>query len=115
MAARRGEITPVANVALVLEYEATCRRQEHIAASGLTAAEVDVFLAVIVAVTEPVESHFIWRPCLRDPDDELVLEAAVNGRAAAIITYNRRDFGEIPSQFGVDVLTPIEAIRRMKL
>ncbi len=115
MAARCGDITLVANVALVLEYEEICRRPEHIAVSGLTSAEVDIFLAVVVAMTEPVESHFIWRPLLRDPDDELVLEAAVNGRATAIVTYNRRDFGQIPSQFGVEVLTPIETIKRIKL
>ena len=104
----------LANVALVLEYEATCRRLEHIAAAGLDAAEVDIFLAALVAMTEPVESHFIWKPQLRDPDDELVLEAAVNGRAAAIVTFNQRDFGAVPLRFGVEVLTPVEAVRRIR-
>ena len=45
---------------------------------------------------EPVETHFMWRPQLRDPADELVLEAAVNGRAEALVTFNRRDFGAVP-------------------
>jgi len=114
MAAQGGKITPVANVALALEYEATCRRKEHIAASGLSLTEVEIFITAVVAMAEPVESHFMWRPQLRDPSDELVLEAAVNGRAAAIVTFNRRDFGNVPAQFGVDVLTPLEAIRRIK-
>jgi predicted nucleic acid-binding protein len=65
-------------------------------------------------MAEPIESHFMWRPQLRDPGDELVLEAAVNGRAEAIVTFNRRDFAGVPVQFGVDVLTPIEAIRRIR-
>ena len=55
-----------------------------------------------------------WRPMLRDPADEMVLEAAANGRAAAIVTFNQRDFGVIPLQFGVEVLTPAVALRRIK-
>jgi predicted nucleic acid-binding protein len=51
---------------------------------------------------------------LRDPADEFVLEAAVNGQAAAIVTFNRRDFRVVPARFGVDVLTPAEAIRRIR-
>lgn len=104
----------LANVALALEYEATCRRPKHVAAAGLSAAEVEIFVAAVVAMVEPVESHFMWRPRLRDPGDELVLEAAANGRASAIVTFNRRNFGAVPRQFGVDVLLPREAIRGMK-
>ena len=47
----------------------------------------------LIAMCEPVETHFLWRPQLRDPNNERVLEAAVNGRADAIVTFNRRDFG----------------------
>ena len=75
----------IANVALALEYEATCKRPEHVAAAGLRSEEVEIFLAAVVAMADPVESHFLWRPQLRDPGDELVLEAAVNGRAAATL------------------------------
>jgi len=61
-----------------------------------------------------VEVHFLWRPQLRDVSDEMVLERAINGRADAIVTFNVRDFGEVPSYFGVDVWVPREAIRRIK-
>jgi hypothetical protein len=44
----------------------------------------------------------------------MVLEAAVNGRADPLVTFNVRDFGIVPSQFGVEVLLPREAIRRIK-
>jgi hypothetical protein len=51
-------------------------------------------------------THFSWRPQqLCDPTDEFVLEAAVNGQAAAIVTFNRRDFGVMPVRFGIDVLS----------
>ena len=68
----------------------------------------------VLAMTEPVETHFMWRPQLRDPTDELVLDAAVNGQAAAIVTFNRRDFGIAPAQFGIELLTRAEAIRRIR-
>jgi predicted nucleic acid-binding protein len=114
MAVRRGEITMLANVALALEYEATCRRAEHGVAAGLSPTQVGTFIDAVIALAEPVETHFLWRPQLRDPGDELVLEAAVNGRAHAIVTFNRKDFGEIPTRFGVEVLAPIDALRRIK-
>jgi putative PIN family toxin of toxin-antitoxin system len=114
MAVRRGEITMLANVALALEYEATCRRAEHGIAAGLSPAQVGVFVDAVIALAEPVETHFLWRPQLRDPADELVLEAAVNGRSDAIVTFNRKDFGEIPVRFGVEVLAPVDALRRIK-
>ena len=113
-AARRRQITMLANVALALEYEATCLRPEHVMASGLHPAEVSIFVAAVVAMAEPVESHFIWRPRLRDPGDELVLEAAANGGAEAIVTFNRRDFGAVPLQLGVAVLTPMDAVERIR-
>jgi predicted nucleic acid-binding protein len=114
MKARQGKVTLLANVALALEYEATCHRPEHVMASGLSVDEVGIFVDAVIAMVEPVESHYIWRPMLRDPGDELVLEAAANGRASAIVTFNQRDFGVIPVQFGVEVLTPAIALRRIK-
>jgi putative PIN family toxin of toxin-antitoxin system len=113
-AARQGEITLVANVALALEYEATCSRAEHVLASGLSASQVGIFLDAVVGMATPVETHFLWRPYLRDPNDELVLEAAVNGHAAAIVTFNQRDFGAVPLQFGVEVLSPVTALMRIR-
>jgi len=64
-------------------------------------------------LVEPVESHFVWRPQLRDPGDEMVLEAAVNGRADAIVTFNHRDFGQAPQRFGLRVLLPRQALEEL--
>jgi hypothetical protein len=79
---RRRELTMVATVALFVEYEAVLTRPEHLARAEITAAEAEIALDVLAAVVEPVESHFLWRPRLRDADDDMVLEAAANGRAA---------------------------------
>jgi putative PIN family toxin of toxin-antitoxin system len=114
MAARHSAVTMLATVALALEYEATCRLAEHRAAAGLDLDEADLFIDAVLAMAEPIEPHFLWRPQLRDPADEMVLETAINGRAAAIVTFNRRDFGATPMRFGIDVLTPAEALRRIK-
>ncbi|MGH9784963.1 MAG: putative toxin-antitoxin system toxin component, PIN family [Terriglobia bacterium] len=113
-AARQGRTTLLVSVALALEYEAVCCKAEHRLASGLSDRDVDVYVTAVIALAEPVETHFLWRPQLRDPGDEMVLEAAVNGRADALVTFNVRDFGTAPSQFGVEVLLPREAIGRIK-
>jgi putative PIN family toxin of toxin-antitoxin system len=113
-AARRGQAVILLGVALAMEYEAVCCRAEHRLAAGLSDREAGVFVDAVIAMAEPVETHFMWRPQLRDPNDEMVLEAAVNGRADGLVTFNKRDFGTAPSRFGVAVLLPREAIRRIR-
>jgi predicted nucleic acid-binding protein len=62
---------------------------------------------------QPSLNHFLWRPRLRDADDDMVLEAAVNGRAEAIVTFNARDFAGVADEFGLALLTPNAILRRM--
>ena len=112
--ARAGEVTMLANVALALEYEAICTLPEHFTASCLSRNEAEVFVDAVIALCEPVETHFLWRPQLRDPADEFVLDAAVNGQAEAIVTFNKRDFAEVEAGFGIGVATPSEALRSFK-
>ena len=113
-AVRQRQATLLVSVPLAMEYEAVCRRSEHREESGLSVKQVEIFLDAIIAMGEPVRTHFLWRPQLRDPNDEMVLEAAVNGRADALVTFNVRDYGTTPAQFGVEVLLPREAIARIK-
>ena len=103
----------MANVALALECQATCHRAEHVLASGLTAHQVEIFVDAVIATAHPVETHFLWRPQLRDPADEFVLEAAVNGGAAAIVTFNQRDFSSVSVRFGIDVVNPRTCLQRI--
>jgi len=97
-----------------MEYEAVCKYAEHRLAAGLSERQVNVFVDAVIAMAEPVLTHFLWRPQLRDPSDEMVLEAAVNGQADAIATFNQRDFGAAPRRFGVELLLPREAIKRIQ-
>jgi len=113
-AARQGWITLVVSVPLAMEYEATCSEAEHRLAAGLSDREVEIFLDAVVAMAEPVKTYFLWRPQLRDPGDEMVLETAVNGQADALVTFNLRDFGTVPARFGIELMIPREAIRRTR-
>jgi putative PIN family toxin of toxin-antitoxin system len=108
-----GRATLVLGTAMALEYEAVCLRQVHRTASGLSEVEVVTFIDGIAALAEPVTMRFVWRPQLRDPNDEIVLETAVNGQVDAIVTFNGRDFGKAPQRFGILLLTPGEVLRRM--
>jgi putative PIN family toxin of toxin-antitoxin system len=113
-AAREGKVTLLASVALAMEYEAVCSEAEHRLAAGLSVAQTAIFIDAVVALTEPVRTHFLWRPQLRDAGDETVLEAAVNGRADVLATFNVRDFGSVPARFGIDLLLPRDALKRIR-
>jgi len=113
-AVRQKRATLLQSVPLAVEYEAVCRKSEHRTEARLSERQVEIFLDAIIAMGEPVPTHFLWRPQLHDPNDEMVLEAAVNGGADAVVTFNVRDYGAAAAQFGVEVLLPREAIARIK-
>jgi len=96
----------VASPALFLEYEAVLKREQH----GLPMRFVDGFLAELALCILPVEIRFVWRPQLTDAGDEMVLEAAINGHAQAIVTHNRRDFEPAAERFGIGIWSPAEAL-----
>ncbi|HYE52819.1 MAG TPA: putative toxin-antitoxin system toxin component, PIN family [Azospirillaceae bacterium] len=104
----RRRLVVIATPALFLEYEDVLKRSEQQAAHGLDASGIDRFLAALASAVEPIEVHFHWRPQLTDPSDEMVLEAAVNGRADALVTHNVRDFAAAAARFGLRVAKPAE-------
>jgi predicted nucleic acid-binding protein len=106
----KGEATLLLSVPLVLQYEAVLTRPEHLAAGRASAGQIVALLDALCAVCRPVEIAFLWRPTLRDPDDEMVLEVAANGRADRLLTFNERDFAGA-ERFGVRVVRPGPAWR----
>jgi putative PIN family toxin of toxin-antitoxin system len=108
-----GKATMLLSVALALEYEAKCMLAEHRLPAGLSVAEAGAYIDGLIAIAEPVISHFRWRPQLHDPGDELVLEAAVNGRANAIVTFNEKNLREARQSFGIKVIRPGEVLKRI--
>jgi predicted nucleic acid-binding protein len=70
-------------------------------------------LGALALTAEPVPIHFLWRPILPDPEDEYLLELAVNGRADMLVTFNQDDFAEASETFHIEVVTPAMALRRL--
>jgi putative PIN family toxin of toxin-antitoxin system len=112
-AAATGRLTPLVTPALFLEYEAVLKRPEQRLAHGLGLPDIDRFLAALASACEAVEVSFQWRPQLNDANDEMVLEAAVNGRADALVTHNVRDFAKAADRFGLRVLRPGELLKEL--
>jgi putative PIN family toxin of toxin-antitoxin system len=111
--ARRGEIQMAASVSLFMEYEAVCTRPEHALAAGLNRRQVGIFLDALAHIVYPAEIHFLWRPQLRDPADELVLEAAVNARADALLSFNLKHFAQAASRFNLKLSQPGPFLRSL--
>ncbi len=101
----------LATPALFLEYESVLCRAEHIAVHGYSTQEIERFLELLSGFTELVRVDFQWRPQLRDPGDEFVPEAAINGKADAIVTFNGKHFLPATLRFGIEVVAPGSIIK----
>jgi putative PIN family toxin of toxin-antitoxin system len=101
------------SVPLMIEYEAVLSRQEHLAVMGLTSRQVGEILDALAVVAIPVRLSFLWRPRLKDPADEMVLETAVNGGADRLVTFNIRHLAAA-LDFGIRVLRPAEAWKEVQ-
>src|SRR5258708_36971517 len=91
--ARRDKAALLLTVALALEYEAVCQRAEHRLAAGLRERQAESIFAAWIAMAHPVEKQFLWRPQLRDPNAEMVLETAGNARGTVSGTFTVRNCG----------------------
>jgi predicted nucleic acid-binding protein len=107
-------LVPLATTALFLEYEEVLRRPEQRLATGMDEKDLAGFMAAFASAAEPVEVHFLWRPRLADPDDEIVLEAAVSGRSKAIATHNVRHFESAAGEFAIERVPPGTFLKRIK-
>ncbi len=106
-------LVPLLTPALFLQYEDVLKRPEQLRVSGLTLAQVDQRLTALASAAEVVTVHYLWRPQLPDPGDELVFEAAVNGRADVLVTYDMRHFTAAGARFGLRIVRPVEVLEDM--
>lgn len=109
-----GKVRPLVSTSLFLEYEDVLMRAETRLATKMQVEDVSGFLAAFASAAEGVDVSFRWRPQLKDPNDEFVLEAAVNAAADALVTFNVRDFREAALRFGLRVLLPGELLKELE-
>lgn len=100
---RDGIITPCISVTLILEYEEVLTRQKKVL--NMTLEDIKVFLGFLVNQSERIKIYYLWRPHLKDPKDDMVLEVAVTAGVDFIVTHNIKDFSG-SEQFGIRVVTP---------
>ncbi len=114
LAALDGEVRLLLSTPLLLEYEAVLTRPGVLAMAGVSAEEVLAVLDELAGLCVPVAFDYRWRPQARDPDDDLVLETAVNGGAEVIATFNVADMQAGARRFGIAVERPGAVVRRIR-
>lgn len=98
------------SVPLVLGYEGVAKRL--IGDTALTERDIDDILDYVCAVANRRKVFYLWRPFLKDPKDDMVLELAVIANCDFIVTYNKDDFRGV-ERFGLRVVTPKEFIQEI--
>ncbi len=112
-AVAEGRLVPLTSTPLLLDYEFALKQAEARLAHGLSREEIDSALAAFASAAAPVDVTFLWRPQMNDPADELVLEAAVNGNAEAIVSRRAQHFALAGQMFGFETLTPQDFMARI--
>ena len=92
------------SVPLYIEYQDVLTRKEHLTGTS-TEKEVLAFLRYLCKIANRQKNFYLWRPWLKDPKDDMVLELAVAAKSKYIITYNLKDFSNI-QKFGIEAITP---------
>ena len=96
---------PNVSVPLFVEYESVAKREGLL--EGFSSEDIDAILDYLLSKSSIRKIFYLWRPFLKDPKDDLVLEVAVESQSKYIITFNKRDFKGV-DKFGIKVLTPKE-------
>ena len=88
-------------------------RAEHLP-PGASAENANDFLRYLASIAHLQDVHFLWRPFLRDPDDDMVLECAVASGSQYIITHNVKDFKRAP-ELKVNAIRPAEFLTLLRI
>lgn len=108
------EVRMLLSTPLLIEYEAVLTRPAMLAMAGVSAGEVVAVLDELTGLCAPVAFDYRWRPQARDPDDDLVLETAINGGAEVVASFNVANMEAGARRFGIAVERPGAVVRRIK-
>ena len=98
------------STALIFEYEEILKREKE--ELNLTLSDIDSVINAICANANRCNIFYLWRPVARDPDDDFLIDLAVECQADFIITYNRKDL-QPAEKFGIKVVTPLEFLQQV--
>jgi len=99
------------SVPLLIEYESVIKRKKF---KHLIDSDIDDVLNYLCKVADKRDIFFLWRPFLKDPKDDMILELAVEAGCQYIVTYNLDDFKEI-QKFGISAITPKQFLTKLRL
>jgi len=99
------------SVPLILEYESILLK--NIRKINVSKTEIDNFLDYICAISEHASIYYLWRPILKDPYDDHILELAVSSNVKYIITFNISDFNEAKN-FGITPIEPNDFLEKIR-
>jgi putative PIN family toxin of toxin-antitoxin system len=98
---------PSVSVPLVLEYESILKRE-----TKTNNNDIEAIIDYICKVSGKYQIYYLWRPYLKDPKDDMVLELAVASQSQIIVTYNRNDYKGV-EHFGIKILSPKEFLKQI--
>ncbi len=102
----------VLTIALYTEWQSALTRPEHIP-HGVSVEGVLGYLRYMASLAHLQDVHFLWRPFLRDPDDDMVLECAMASGSQYIVTHNLKDFRRAP-ELKVHAITPADFLKLLR-
>ena len=100
----------VLSLPLFIEYKSIIKRNRS--KIKLSDEKINDILNYLCLVSEHHEIYYLWRPFLRDPKDDMILELAVTARCKYIVTYNIRDFKGV-EKFGIKVLSAKDFLNKI--
>jgi putative PIN family toxin of toxin-antitoxin system len=109
----REKLSLLMSLAIAYEYRDVAFRPEQLFYSSLSMQEVQAVLEELESISEAIEISIRYRPLSSDPNDDLVLELAINGKADTIVTNNIRHLRQPAAAFGIDVVDPKTLLRSL--
>jgi putative PIN family toxin of toxin-antitoxin system len=111
----RGEAAMLLSTSLMVEYEAVLTRPKILERAGIAVAELIALLDDVARICIPVQIDYRWRPASCDPNDDHILETAINGSANVIATFNLRHLAKSAAKFNISAARPVAILNKLRL